>query len=151
MKQNEYTAQFAVYAVLASQIVISADLRTLKSTHPECLALLLNKELLAVSQDAAANAPRVVFGGNATAKPTAQCFSRKMANGDVVVALLNRAESSQKLFVGWAQLGLPPTSRCNVRDMIRGKDIVHSVGEVSVTLGGHEAAAVRISCFKDDP
>ena len=37
MKQNEYTAQFATWAVLASPIVFSADMRSLQQTQPACL------------------------------------------------------------------------------------------------------------------
>lgn len=39
MKQHEYDAQFAVYSVLASPIIISADLRTLKESQVSAIPL----------------------------------------------------------------------------------------------------------------
>ena len=51
MKQNEYTAQFATWAVLASPIVFSADMRSLQQTQTACLVrfspslCLLTREL----------------------------------------------------------------------------------------------------------
>ena len=57
MKQQEYQAQFAVWAVLASPMIISADLRSLAQAHPDCLAMLKSPEVLAVNQDPAAHAP----------------------------------------------------------------------------------------------
>jgi hypothetical protein len=39
-----------VWAVLASPLLLSADLRTVKERHPECLELMLNREIIAVNQ-----------------------------------------------------------------------------------------------------
>ena len=50
MTQDEYTAQFATWSVLASQMIISADLRNLQSAQPECFKLLKNADILAVSK-----------------------------------------------------------------------------------------------------
>ena len=61
MKQAEYQAQFGIWAVMASQMIISADVRTVQTTQPACFKLLLNKEILAVSQDPAAHSPSVVL------------------------------------------------------------------------------------------
>ena len=50
MKQNEYQAQFALWALMASQIIISSDLRTLPADQPDCFKMLLNREILHVHQ-----------------------------------------------------------------------------------------------------
>ena len=39
-----------MWAVLASPLLLSADLRTVKERHPECLELMLNREIIAVNQ-----------------------------------------------------------------------------------------------------
>ena len=54
MTLAEYRAHYSVWAILASPLIISADVRTLKEQHPECLALMLNAEIVAVNQDPAA-------------------------------------------------------------------------------------------------
>ena len=50
MTMAEYRAHYCVWAVLASPLILSADLRTIEAEHPECLALMLNPEILAVNQ-----------------------------------------------------------------------------------------------------
>jgi hypothetical protein len=47
--------------VLGSPLIISADVRTLADKHPECLAMLKNTELLAMSQDALGVGGRMVW------------------------------------------------------------------------------------------
>jgi hypothetical protein len=136
MTQAEYAAQFAVYAVLASPIVITADLRSLDQTQPDCLKLLKNRDLLAVSQDIAAHAPQLLFttehnsteqrhGRNVTATfVVAQGFSRTLADGSVALVLLNRGDNHRSglpLSASWAQMGLPTAAgRCTVRDLLAG-------------------------------
>eukprot|EP01043_Picozoa_sp_COSAG02_P002482 COSAG02_NODE_57_length_43668_cov_118.217196_19_plen_612_part_00 len=61
MTLAEYRAHYSVWAVLASPLIISADLRTIKEQHPDCLELMLNPEIVAVNQDPAALPPRLVY------------------------------------------------------------------------------------------
>ena len=158
MKQHEYTAQFATWAVLASPIIISADLRSLQRTQPACLNdLLKNSEILAVHQDAAANAPRVIFTRNATmvrdehgglaAAVAAQGFARKMADGSVALVLLNRKDSgSLTLSASWSELGLQPGAECSVRDLINKKQLPKAKGSFSSAVPSHSASFVRVAC-----
>jgi len=60
MTLAEYRSHYSVWAVLASPLILSADLRTLKERHPECLALMLNEEIVAVNQDPLGAAPRLI-------------------------------------------------------------------------------------------
>jgi len=51
MTLSEYRAHYSVWAVLASPLILSADLRTIKQEHPDCLELMLNAEIVGVNQD----------------------------------------------------------------------------------------------------
>ena len=107
-------------SVLASPLIISADLRTIAKDHPDCLALMLNPEIVAVNQDPAGLAPFLVSqrtnGTSQTNKQTSasartdsgikngiaheknvttsniisQVFARTLQGGEVAVVLLNR-------------------------------------------------------------
>lgn len=57
MTLEEYRAAYSIWAVFASPIIISADVRTLAREHPDCLAMLKNKELIAISQDPLGTSP----------------------------------------------------------------------------------------------
>ena len=149
MKQSEYDAQYALYAVLASPIIISADLRTLKATHPVCLALLTNSDILAVHQDPKGLAPRLIFehqanvGGGSVA---AQGFAREMADGSTAVVLLNRADhGSATLTATWASLGLKPGVTCRVRDLLGKRDLPNATATLTAVVGSHGAMFVRLS------
>lgn len=44
----EYTSQFSTWSILASPLILGNDIRTMT---PECLAIITNKEVVAVNQD----------------------------------------------------------------------------------------------------
>jgi len=154
MKPGEYQAQFAVWAVMASPIIISADLRSLQRAHPDCLAMLKNKEVLAVHQDLAAQAPTIIFKNRTAidavtgAVVTAQGFSRMMHDGSVALALLNREDRGRiDLAVKWEDVGLPASTTCNVRDIINQQDLPKATGSYSSSVNAHTTNFVRIgSC-----
>jgi hypothetical protein len=47
MTINEYRVQYSVWAILASNLILGVDLRTIKQRHPECLELLMNMDIIA--------------------------------------------------------------------------------------------------------
>ena len=48
MTLAEYRSHYSIWAILASPLILGADLITLKEQHPDCLQLLLNEEILQV-------------------------------------------------------------------------------------------------------
>ena len=60
MSLAEYRAHYSVWSILASPLLLSADLRSLEDDHPECLDLLLNADIVAVNQDEGGHAPRLL-------------------------------------------------------------------------------------------
>lgn len=79
-------AQLAIYAILAVPLILGDDLRQLSAASR---ALLLNADVLAISQDAAGRAG-VRLGGTAALNAPLQTWVRPLANGDVAVVLYNR-------------------------------------------------------------
>ena len=51
MTLSEYRVHYAVWSILASPLVIGTDLWTIEQQHPDCLALLKNKDIIGVNQD----------------------------------------------------------------------------------------------------
>ena len=60
MSLAEYRAHYAVWSVLASPLILSADLRTIEREHADCLQLMLNADIVAVNQDHGGHAARLV-------------------------------------------------------------------------------------------
>ena len=80
---DEERAQLALWAVLAQPLIVSADFRNMSAASA---AVLLNEAAIAIDQDALGAMGRRL--GPAAAP--AQVWARRLANGDVAVALLNR-------------------------------------------------------------
>ena len=114
MTLAEYRAHFSVWAILASPLVIGTDLWTIEREHPDCLALLMNPDIIKVNQDPAALPPRLAgqtppFGsaGATTLSITTQTFARPLSAGRIAAVLLNRGAVPAPLSVSWGQLGIP--------------------------------------------
>lgn len=149
MSLAEYSATFAVWSVLASQIIVSPDITTLREAHPDCLALLLNKRLLAVNQDDAGAAPRVLFNLQSNTTVIAQGFARTLHDGSVATVLLNRGTVTAALSVSWSQLGLDWGSGCTADDLFTGIPLKSGVtpSGFTATTSPHSATAVQFRCL----
>merc|ERR1712087_729064 len=121
----------------------SADMRTLAPKNPDCMKMLQNQEILAINQDPAANAPRLIFRQNTTVPGrhpypiTAQGFSRKLHDGSVALLLLNRDDDLRNratLGATWEDLGLPSGASCTIRDLMAQQDIEPATGNFSASV-----------------
>lgn len=157
MTMAEYRAHFSVWAVLASPLLLSADLRTVKAQHPECLELMLNREILAVNQDPAGLAPVLVSQTTnmsaarlgqeeqpTSTDITAQVFARPLQGSEIAVVLLNRDETPANLSVTWRSLGLDVNQPMAVRDVANRKDLPQAVGRFESMVGKHDVSFVRL-------
>jgi len=128
MTLEEYRASYSIWAMFASPIIISANLMTLEKEHPECLAMLKNKELLAISQDPLGIAGKLVRQITNATDPLSyaesrnyniveQVFVRELVGGVFAVVLFNRAEEAREIAVTWAELGMPSKIAYAVRDI----------------------------------
>ena len=137
MTMREYTSHLAVWAVLGSPLIHSADLRTLKARHPECLELMLNPEILAVNQDEDAQPPKLLWAKtNVTGQGytdvnssaiTQQAFARPLSGGRVGVVLFNRDDgpANATMSVSMSSLGVAGGGRgaVPVRDVVAKRDL----------------------------
>eukprot|EP00041_Stephanoeca_diplocostata_P033882 m.1130697 g.1130697 ORF g.1130697 m.1130697 type:complete len:362 (+) comp24423_c2_seq1:1026-2111(+) len=152
MTQTEYNATFATWAVLASQMIISADPREVALQHPHCLRLLLNTELLAINQDSGGLPPTLLFHRNNT-----MAFSRRLHDKSIAVVVLNRNDNggATAVHVTRQALGISIGAHCRVRDLLQHRTALPAGTPtkravpgpiVAVNLVPHEAAALRITC-----
>lgn len=129
MTLEEYRAEYSIWAVFASPMIISANLVTIADTYPDCLAMLKNKELISISQDPLGAAGKMIRQRTNTTDPenyaasrnyniVEQVFARQLSGGVLAVVLFNRAEHVQTISVTWDELGLPPNKGSySVRDI----------------------------------
>ncbi|XP_048583698.1 alpha-N-acetylgalactosaminidase isoform X2 [Nematostella vectensis] len=105
---DQAKAQMAIWSIMASPLIMSNDLRTIK---PEFKAILQNKEIIAVNQDKLGKMGSRRFMNNAI-----QVWSRPLADGSVAVAVINVASSAHTVPVSFEEIGLR-ASTASVRDL----------------------------------
>ena len=137
------------------------DITTLAHTAPDCLAMLLNPELLAVNQDPLVSGARVLRAAYSPDPPTSsddvlyQVFGRVLApaaasgGGGMLsrwaAALVNRSPAPQNVTLLWAELGLVPTTAALVRDAGARADVGTFVGQWTTEVPAQDAVLVVVS------
>jgi alpha-galactosidase len=123
LNPDEERTQFGVWAMLSAPLLISTDLA---SATPDTLALLGNRDVIAVDQDPLAAPARVVRDDG-----TVIVLHRVLADGGAALAVVNLGDQPAHV------TGLPATT---ARDLWTG----HTVDARSVSLAAHATAMLRL-------
>jgi hypothetical protein len=137
-------------------MIHGADLRTVRTEHPECFELITNPEIVKVNQDDAALPPRLVrqvppFPGATTAEIPEQVFARPLSGKRTAVLLLNRAPVALPMRVDWEELGMGGAAdQLDIYDVLRQAALNITgtrvgVGGYNVTVPSHDVAFVIVS------
>jgi hypothetical protein len=157
MTLTEYRAQYSVFAILASPLIISADIRTIATDHPDCLQLMLNPEIVDVNQNDAGHAPWLVSQTTNSSEVSSssivsQVFARPLGTtsiadigAEIAVLLLNRAEEPATLSVSWEELGIPTSQTMAVRDVTGRNDLPAATGHFIAVVAKHDVAFIRLT------
>lgn len=108
----EEQTQMAIWSISASPLIMGNDMR---KVAPESMEILLNEHAIAVSQD-----PLGQMGIRLTANTPTQIWARKLANGDVAVALYNKGERTDEaadIMVQFNMTGINLYSEVDVFDI----------------------------------
>jgi alpha-galactosidase len=98
MTPLEYRTHMSMWAMMAAPLIIGTDLR--KAT-PDTLAILGNREVIAINQDSLGHQGAVVSDVGHVV------FAKPLSNGDVAVALYNPTDSVVMMGVNGKDAGLP--------------------------------------------
>lgn len=124
----EYQSQMSLWCMEASPLAMTHDLR---NENSETRRILLNKEIIAINQDALGKAAeRKVY------KETYQVFVRPLTGNRWAVAVLNTAEQPQVIRVDFSALGI--AGRCSVRDVWAHKQIARKAAFWKGRVAAHE-------------
>jgi alpha-galactosidase len=133
MSKDEYRTHMTLWALSAAPLLLGNDLRQIDTTT---LKLLLNRDVIAVDQDALGQQGRQV-----RREGDMVLWRKAMADGSVVIGVFNRGDATRTIQVSGADVGLP-TTRGRARDLWSGRDLEHGVGNMSVPA--HGASMVRL-------
>jgi len=134
MTATEYRTHMSLWAMLAAPLLAGNDLRQM---NPETLAILTNREVIAVDQDKLGQQ-----GSRAWQSGEQEIWTRHLSGGDMAVAFFNRAKDEAKISVKWTDIGVP--AKRKARDLWLHQNIDASGPESSVNVAGHGVVLLRI-------
>ena len=134
MTDPEMRTHFAMWAVMAAPLIAGNDLR---SASAATLAILTNQALIAVNQDAL-GLPGVQIAGDGTRR----VLAKRLAGGDVAVALFNEG-SSTVMSTTAAAIG-KAGSLFTLHDLWTGA-ISSTTGAISASVPAHGTVVFRVT------
>lgn len=115
MTSTEYRTHMSMWAMMAAPLIIGTDLRV---ATPETLAILGNRELLAIDQDALGKQGSVV-----TSDQGLMVLSKPLSSGEVAVALYNSTDAQALVSTPATDAGLDAAGGYYLHDIWTGTAI----------------------------
>ncbi len=134
MTDEEYRTHMSLWALLAAPLLAGNDLSRM---GPADLAILTNKDVIAVDQD-----PLGKGADRVSQEGPVEVWARPLAGGAVAVGLFNRAETPHPVTVALAQAGARPDAR--VRDLWAGMPVQVSGGKYAAMVPPHGVVLLRM-------
>jgi alpha-galactosidase len=135
MSLDEYRTHMSLWAILAAPLLAGNDLTTMT---PETIALLTNREVIAIDQDSAGHQ-----GDRVSAAGLNEVWARTLADGSVAAGIFNRDESPADAGVSFESLGFK--GKVHVRDVWQAKDLGAMEREYHARIPAHGVVLVRIT------
>lgn len=137
MTTDEYRTHMSLWAIFAAPLLAGNDVRTMT---PDTKSILLNKEVIAVDQDAAG-----VEGILVGQVGEVQYYARPLSNGDSALVVLNRADSPAAIKLPWSEMKVPAGTK--VRDLWKHEDF-KAIADQAFTIPPHGSLMFRMKPAK---
>jgi alpha-galactosidase len=135
MTDTEMRSHFALWAMMASPLIAGNDVRSMSAATQ---TILKNQNLIAIDQDSLGlQATQVSFDG------TRRVLAKRLANGDIAVALFNQGSSTTTVATTAAAIGKAGSS-FSLRDAWTNATSSTS-GAISASVPGHGTVVYRVS------
>jgi alpha-galactosidase len=116
MNLDEYKTHMSLWAILAAPLLAGNDLSKMK---PEHLAILVNKDAIAIDQD-----PLGKQGDRVSANGPYEVWSKPLMHGGIAIALFNRGELAHPVSANLKELGV--SRKGHLRDVWADKDVSYA-------------------------
>jgi alpha-galactosidase len=137
MTATEYRTHMSMWSMMAAPLIIGTDLRVATA---ETLAILGNRELIAINQDALGKQATLVSDDGSGHL----VLQKPLSNGDTAIALYNASDALSVMNVAAAQTGLGSATAYRVRDAWTGIER-ESAGVIAAGVPAHGAVVFRSS------
>ncbi|MFB9239475.1 glycoside hydrolase family 27 protein, partial [Plantactinospora siamensis] len=135
MTDAEMRTHFAMWAMMAAPLIAGNDIRSMDSATQ---TILKNRVLIGIDQDTLGlQASQVSFDG------TRRVLAKRLANGDVAVALFNQGGATTTISTTASAIGLSGNSFTLVDAWTLGT--TPTTGAISASVPGHGTVVYRVS------
>jgi alpha-galactosidase len=135
MTDAEYEVHMSLWSILAAPLLAGNDLRTMT---PSILAILTNKEVIAIDQDKAGKQ-----GQRAWQSGDQEVWVRNLGDGDKAVAVFNRGETASDVKMKWADLQMNAPKKG--RDLWAHKDVTFNGDTLTTNVPSHGVVMWRVT------
>ena len=125
-----------MWALFSAPLLAGNDIEHMSADTKE---ILLNKEVIAIDQDALGQQGRRVKKDG-----DLEIWSKQLADGGRAVALLNRGKAAAKISVAWTDIGYPDTLTASVRDLWAKQDVGRKTDGYSAEVPSHGVVMVKV-------
>ncbi|CAK9215657.1 unnamed protein product [Sphagnum troendelagicum] len=138
MTMEEYRSHFSVWALMKAPLLIGCDVRDVSS---EMIALLSNREVIAINQDELGVQGRKVSvqGSNGLL----QVWAGPLSLGRTVVLLWNRSDMGGTITAEWGDIGLQSGTAVTIYDIWKNE----TVNETGIDLLSSEVSPHSVAMF----
>ena len=135
MNADEYRTHMSLWAILAAPLLAGNDLSTMTA---ETKAMLTNRDVIAVDQDAAGKQ-----GDRVWTEGPIEVWVRQLSDGSKAVGVFNRHPSPLTTTVDFKALGF--TRAVKARDIWQGKDMGTISAPYTARIPGHGVLFLKVS------
>jgi len=135
MTDDEYRTHMSLWALVAAPLLAGNDIRTMS---PVTKSILLNKELIAIDQDALGKQASPVKNG------TLETWVKPLADGSVAVGVVNMGTAAAEATVNAKDLGLNAPVK-SARDLWSHKAVHFSNGTYQASVPTHGVLLLKVS------
>ena len=140
MSTVEYQTHMTLWSILAAPLLAGNDLQNMS---PEILAILTNREVIAIDQDRAGKQ-----GARAIKSGDTEVWTRDLINGGRAVAIFNRGTSEAVASFHWSDVGFRNKIPAKARNVWLHQDVAVSGVDYSTTVPGHGVVLLVFSARK---
>ncbi len=134
MNADEYRTHMSLWCILAAPLLAGNDLTTMT---PETVAMLTNREVLAVDQD-----PAGKQGYRIWQEGPLEIWMKPLADGGKAVGLFNRGYAPTSMTLNFRDLGI--SGAASLRDLWQHKDLGQMRNSFTTTVPGHGVVMVKV-------
>jgi len=132
---EEYRSHMSLWCLMAAPLLSGNDIRNMNQSTKE---ILLNSEIIAVNQDPLGKQAKKIRDDGDT-----EVFTKQMADGSVVIGLLNRSDSKDKTIrISWIELGI--TGKHKARDLWEHVELGEFSDYYQTNVKPHQCVVIKI-------